>query len=128
MESASRESQPATTFDGILSDLEQFNEREAKSEAKVLKEDFWFSMLASAYRRNKNGKSPLQLSTVIEDDESDGSSVSSSEDVEMTDIDASISRPQEAALPLAVVDELPDFEGPSVMVEQIPKLRKKRSY
>lgn len=140
--SASQESEPATTFDRILAELEGFTEtnKETKrgSETKVLKEDFWSSMLASAYKRNSKGKSPLQLSTVIEDDESDGSDVSS-EDVEMTDVDvdASVPKPPEATLPFAVIDELPDFEGPSaisVTVEQMlkkadrPKLRKKRSY
>ena len=67
-----------------------------------------------AYNKESKSKSPLQLSTTIEDNETDDSSVSSSEDIE-TDIDVglSISTLQDDVLRMVIADELPVVEGAS---------------
>ncbi|KAF2421823.1 hypothetical protein EJ08DRAFT_682842 [Tothia fuscella] len=63
--------EPATTFDSSLQGVEKQKQKENPPAAsQPRKDDFWTVLLASATRR-KSTKSPLSLSTVVEDAEGD---------------------------------------------------------
>lgn len=109
------EQQLATTFDGILEGLGQLRDEQCEQASKVLKEGFWSG---ACKRRGTGSKLPLQLDTIVEDEESDHAT-GSSENIELMDLNvviasSGIEKPEEAALRMPLTDELPSF-GVSVV-------------
>jgi len=103
--------QPPTTFDGILEGFELPRDKRRQQASGVLKEDFWSGMPTSTLKRKGcGGKSPL--GTIVEDEESghpSGSLQLAEFDVIVTS--PGIERPEDAALRIPVIDEVPAFEA-----------------
>ena len=104
-----------TTFDGILAGMERCASRTGGPPAKESK-DGRRPGAPVALDDRSTAWSASQLSPVIEDDDSDDSSVSSAEEFEMAnaDFEAFISTPREDAIPIPDAVEILDLDDPPV--------------